>query len=45
VIAVEVHGYNAADMADGPTFRLLSSEGYRLVAHLVVTSIYRRTAS
>ena len=42
VIAVEVHGFNAADPTSSPTFRLLTSKGYRLLAHLVVTSIYRK---
>ena len=42
VIAVEVHGFSAADPTSSPTFQLLYSKGYRLVAHLVVTSIYRR---
>lgn len=41
-IAVEVHGFDAANPAGSPTFQLLSKKGYRLIAHLVVTSIYRR---
>jgi FkbM family methyltransferase len=42
VIAVEVHGYNMATPQNSQVFSFLSSKGYELMSHLVVTSIYRR---
>jgi methyltransferase FkbM-like protein len=42
VLAVEVHGFDAASPKSSPTHALLTSKGYRLLAYTVVTSIYRR---
>ena len=42
VIAVEVHVFQPESIATHPVHALLTSQGYRLVSHTVVTSIYRK---
>ena len=41
VIAVEVSGFDPENPAASPTFGLLKSKGYQLLAHFVATSIYQ----
>lgn len=43
VVAVERHGLDLAAVAADEGHKLLASQGYRLMSHVVVTSIYRRT--
>ena len=43
VIAVEVNGFDPESPSTSPTFRLLKSKGYHLLAHFVATSIYQRS--
>lgn len=42
VISIEAHGFDINAPASHPTFQLLRKEGYGLVSHVVVTSIYRK---
>lgn len=39
-ITVEVHDFDPNDPGSSETFRLLRSEGYRLISHVALTSIY-----
>jgi FkbM family methyltransferase len=43
VICVESHGFDIACASDNSIFKLLSRHGYKLVSHVVVTSIYEKT--
>lgn len=43
-IAVEVHGFDLNDPDANATFRFLRQQGYRLISHVAVTSIYRLSA-
>jgi FkbM family methyltransferase len=40
VIVVEDHGFDIADCARSPVFRLLSAKGYRLRCHMLFSSVY-----
>ena len=42
VIAVEEHNFDVARLATRPVYTLLSAQGYTLLSHTVVTSIYRK---
>jgi hypothetical protein len=44
VVAIESHGFDLAEPRNDATYRLLTEIGYKLLAHVVVTSIYRRAA-
>ncbi len=42
VIVVEIHGFDVHDPRRNPTYELLTGKSYRLVAHLVATTIFAR---
>ena len=41
-IAVEVHNFNLSRPHEDRTFQLLTEQGYQLISHVVVKSIYRK---
>jgi Methyltransferase FkbM domain len=43
VIAVESHGFDPHNPAANETFQFLVKKGYKLISHVLVTSIYRRS--
>jgi FkbM family methyltransferase len=42
IIAIESHGFDISRASDNGAFKLLSGHGYKLVSHVIVTSIYEK---
>lgn len=42
MIAVEAHGFDLNNPSASETFRFMGSQGYRLVSHALITSLYLR---